>query len=183
MISKWLGRSKADISLQTHATLIRQKGPLPLQSTFRFEGAYSLFKKAYQDGTYNKGKQLMCNFYTGIVGRNCPCSWKLAFHTAEKGTTDDTRVYTHSAAYDEYRLFKITDVSQRSDGFLTGIEIATQTWQPLHGCPDFGTVGIFRMRGYKGDPIRISVADVKGKVCVVDNFAITLPKIILFEAN
>ena len=47
MISKWLGRSKADISLQTHATLIRQKGPLPLQSTFRFEGAYSLFKKAY----------------------------------------------------------------------------------------------------------------------------------------
>ena len=41
---------------QTHATLIREKGPLPTQSAFPYEDSYSLFKKSYQDGTFNKGR-------------------------------------------------------------------------------------------------------------------------------
>ena len=177
------GSAATFTSLQTHATIIREKGPLPLQSTFPYEGSYSLFKKSYQDGTYNKGKQLLYNFYTGLIGRPCPCNWKLAFNTAEKGVTDDTRVYTHHRASDRYHLYKLTDVSTRREGYLTGLEIATRTWQPLHGCPDFGSVGIFKMGGYEGDPVRIPIADIKGKICVVENFAVTLPKIILFEAN
>ena len=44
-----------------------------------------------QDGTYNKGKQLMYNFYEGLVGKRCPCTYKYAFQKAEKGVTDDTR--------------------------------------------------------------------------------------------
>ena len=126
----------------------------------------------------------MYNYYTGLVGRDCPCHWKLAFNTAEKGVTDDTRVYTFDAATDKYHLYKLTDVSKREDGYISGLEIATRTWQPLHGCAEFGTVGVFRMmRGYQGEPVRIPVKDVRGKICVVGDLAVTLPLIILFEAN
>ena len=126
----------------------------------------------------------MYNLYTGLVGRKCDCVRPRAFETEEKGVTDDSRIYTYSAATGTYRLFKLRDLSEFDDGFVRGREIKTQRWQPLHGCPDFGKVGVFRIRGYKDQPsVRIALDDIKGKVCIVENFAVTLPNIILNEAS
>ena len=47
-----------NIHLFTHAELIRQKGPFPALSAFPFEDQYNLFKKWYQDGTFNQPKQV-----------------------------------------------------------------------------------------------------------------------------
>ena len=126
----------------------------------------------------------MYNLYAGLVGRKCECVRPSAFETEEKGVTDDTRIYTYESAASTYKLFKLMDLSEFEDGFVTGQEIKTQKWQPLHGCPDFGKVGIFRVRGYKDQPsVRLPLEAIKGKVCIVENFAVTLPNIILNEAS
>ena len=117
-----------------------------------------------------------------MVGKKCECVRPPAYATEEKGVTDDTRVYTFDAATGSYRLFKLRDLG--GDGFVKGWEIKTQKWQPLHGCPDFGKVGIFRTRGYKDQPsVRIDLQAIKGKVCLVENYAVTVPNIILNEAS
>ena len=119
-----------------------------------------------------------------MVGRKCECVRPPAFETKEKGVTDDTRIYTFEASTGTYKLFKLRDLSEFEDGFVKGREIRTQKWQPLHGCPDFGKVGIFRIRGYKDQPsVRIPLATIKGKLCIVENFAVTIPNIILNEAS
>ena len=92
------------------------------------------------------------------IGNDFPKTLSLAENQFSGKTyfyTIASRVYTFSADDDEYRLFKLTDVTNRSDGYLVGREIHTQTWEPLHNCPDFTSVGIFRMRGYIGGPVRI----------------------------
>lgn len=119
-----------------------------------------------------------------MVGRKCVCVRPPAFQTEEKGVTDDTRIYTFEASTSSYKLFKLIDLSGFEDGFVKGREIKTQKWQPLHDCPDFGKVGVFRTRGYKDQPaVRISLDTIKGKVCIVGNFAVTVPNIILNEAS
>lgn len=108
----------------------------------------------------------------------------VAFETEERGVTDDTRVYTYDASDGTYKLFKLRDLTEFEDGFVRGREIKTQKWQPLHGCPDFGRVGTFRVKGYKDQPsVRISLDSIKGKVALVGNFALTIPNIILNEAS
>ena len=120
-----------------------------------------------------------------MVGRKCECVRPPAFETEEKGVTDDTRIYTYDPTTGTYKLFKLTDLSElEEDGFVSGREIKTRKWQPLHGCPDFGKVGVFRVRGYSDEPsVRIPLDAIKGKVCICENFAITLPNIILNEAS
>ena len=123
--------------------------------------------------------------YTGLVGRNCICERPINRETSEKGVTDDTRFYTFDGTSGNYRLFKVTELPRREeDKFVKAREIRIQSWQPLHGCPDFGKVGVFRVRGYmdRSEEI-ISLSEIRGKVCIVENFAVTVPNIILFEAT
>ena len=121
--------------------------------------------------------------YTGLVGRSCICDRPIKRETKEKGVTDDTRFYTFDPAAGNYRLFKLTDLSRIEYGVVEAREIRTQSWQPLHGCPDFGKVGIFRTRGYKEQSEVVSLEEIKGKVCIVEKFAVTVPNIILSEAT
>ena len=69
------------------------------------------------------------------------------------------------------------------DGVIEAREIRTQSWQPLHGCPDFGKVGIFRTRGYKEQSEEVTLDEIRGKVCIVENYAVTVPNLILEEAT
>ena len=118
------------------------------------------------------------------MGRKCECVRPPAFQTEEKGVTDDTRVYQYDSTSGTYKLFKLVDLSEFENGFVTGQEIKTQKWLPLSGCPDFGKVGIFRVRGYKDQPsVRFPLEEIKGKVCLVENFAVTVPNIVLNEAS
>ena len=122
--------------------------------------------------------------YTGLVGRDCVCERPINRETSEKGTTDDTRFYTFDRTTGEYRLFKVIELPEREeDRFVRAREIRVQSWQPLHGCPDFGKVGVFRVRGYHDHTEVISTAEISGKVCIVENFAVTVPNIILSEAT
>ena len=122
--------------------------------------------------------------YTGLVGRDCICERPINRETDEKGVTDDTRFYTFDGASGKYRLFRLIKLPQdEEDHFVKAREIRVQSWKPLHGCPDFGTVGIFRVRGYMDRTENISLEDIRGKVCLVENFAVTIPNIILNEAT
>ena len=57
-----------NVHVFTHAELIRERGPFPLLSTFPFEDHYSLFKKWYQDGTFNQPKQVCMHVWSSLPG-------------------------------------------------------------------------------------------------------------------
>ena len=95
-----------------------------------------------------------------------------------RSATDDTVVYTFEN--DQYNLFKITSVDRN----LVSVKaIKVEAWEPLYRVPSFGFVGCFRVKGESAEVQLIPKCEIKGKVIFVGNeFAVTIPKIVLDEA-
>ena len=123
--------------------------------------------------------------YASLMGNTCTCKRPIRLLTSVKGKTDDTKVYTFHQGTGTYSLYKLSDTTSSEDG-VWGWRIKTQSWKPVYGMPDFNAVGVFRTRGHDRDqqqPTYISMSDIKGKVLIVGDLAITIPHIILEEAT
>ena len=95
-----------------------------------------------------------------------------------RSATDDTLVYTFED--DEYKIFRITNVD-RNLVSVTAIEI--EAWEPLYRIPSFANVGCFKVKGESAEVQLLAKCEIKGKVILVGNdFAVTVPKILLDEA-
>ena len=94
----------------------------------------------------------------------------------EKGKTDDTRVYLFDNGY---RLYKLVKIGRNS---VSALRMRTRPYEPLMRMPDFATIGIFETEGTFGEVERILKTQIKGKIIMIENVAITIPFLILEEA-
>ena len=95
-----------------------------------------------------------------------------------RSATNDTMVYTFEN--DKYKLFKIRNIDRN----LVSVQaINIEAWEPLYRVPSFEYVGCFKVKGESAEVQLIAKCDIKGKVILVGNeFAVTIPKILLDEA-
>ena len=122
--------------------------------------------------------------YAALMGNSCECKRPLRLLTNVKGKTDDTRVYTFDERSGTYSLYKISDTDE--DDGVWGWRIMTQSWKPVYNMPDFNAVGIFRTRGQDRNqrhPTYLPMSEIKGKVIMIGDLAVTIPHIILEEAT
>ena len=118
----------------------------------------------------------MYNLYSAIVGQPCTCARYIRYETEERGATDDTRIYIFENG--EYTLYKLVRIGRNS---VSALRIKTRPWEPLLRVPDFRAVGIFETVGTTGEVKRLAKTQIKGKVIMVGNLAVTIPLIILEE--
>ena len=122
----------------------------------------------------------MYNFYASLLARPpCICDRPMRLENAMRQTTDDTHIYTFDVDNGKYRIFRITKVDRN---LVSVIEIKIEDWEPLYMFPSFGYIGIFKIKGEQTEVELLARSDIKGKVVVVGNFAVTIPKIVLDEA-
>ena len=113
------------------------------------------------------------------MGQRCSCARHIRYEIEEKGTSDDTRVYTYENG--EYLLFKVIRVGRNSN-WVSAKRIRSRPWEPLLRVPDFGKIGIFETLGTMGEAVRLENVQIKGKLIMVGTLAVTVPKLILEEA-
>ena len=120
---------------------------------------------------------MLYNLYSALLGQRCSCVRHIRYQVEEKGTIDDTRVYTFED--EDYSLYQLVRVDQNS---VSALRIRTRPWEPLLRLPDFGKVGIFETDGTMGQVIELEKSHIKGKLIMVGKYAVTVPKTILEEA-
>ena len=121
--------------------------------------------------------QILYNLYSALLGHKCTCVRHIRYQIVETAAIDDTRVYTFENG--EYQLYKLVQVDRNS---VSALRIKTRPWEPLLRVPDFGAVGVFETDGTTSERLHFEKSQIKGKVIMVGQIAVTIPRIILDEA-
>ena len=163
--------------LASHLLELRKKGPLTETSAFIFESFYGELRNSFCPGTNSPLKQTFQNIYLKRMLSFHSCEAPIALCNHDTALECNTIVYTYEQ--NNYEFHKIVDIE---DEDLICHKINKSICK-FNACEimDWKTVGVFKMKGYSQDMIKIKKHTVMGKGLIVDDILLSCPYNVLQE--
>lgn len=163
-----------------HLLDIRYEGPLTLNSAFVFENFYGELRNSFTPGTKSPLKQIMEKvIMKRALSQHC-CEPSIYYSNYETVLECNNLVYTYR--FQQYKFFKIIDISDTEEKTFTCLEITTEKPKFVE-TPSlaFEKIGVVIEKEMLETQIKLKQNEICGKVIRIVPYLLTCPINVLEE--